>query len=47
MVIRKGGKEFRGVNKEWTGREGLRVMRKGGKGFRAWEPSVAQDTEYS
>ena len=29
------------------GREGLGVMRKGGKGFRAWEPSVAQDTKYS
>ena len=47
MVIRNGGKEFRGVGKEGTGREGLRVMRKGGKGFRAWEPSVAQDTKYS
>ena len=46
-VIRKVGKEFRGVGKEGTGREGLRVMRKGGKGFRAWEPSVAQDTKYS
>ena len=46
-MIRNGGKEFRGVGKEGTGREGLRVMRKGGKGFRAWKPSVDRDTKYS